>query len=91
MAGIRSGTTIDTTRFKETLSQKFQEFTFLGILLARLADGINPCAIATMIFLISFLAIQNYNTENTNDSRQIGTPLILTDMPSAISVNDATG
>jgi hypothetical protein len=51
-------TAIDTTRFKETLSQKFQEFTFLGILLAGLADGVNPCAIATMIFLISFLALQ---------------------------------
>ena len=29
---------------------------FIGTLLAGLADGVNPCAIATMIFLISFLA-----------------------------------
>jgi cytochrome c biogenesis protein CcdA len=29
---------------------------FMGSLVAGLTDGINPCAIATMIFLISFLA-----------------------------------
>ncbi|MBD3322573.1 MAG: hypothetical protein GF350_15840 [Chitinivibrionales bacterium] len=31
---------------------------FIGTLIAGLADGVNPCAIATMIFLISFLATQ---------------------------------
>lgn len=31
---------------------------FVGTLVAGLADGVNPCAIATMIFLISFLATQ---------------------------------
>ncbi|MBD3391418.1 MAG: hypothetical protein GF410_05295 [Chitinivibrionales bacterium] len=31
---------------------------FLGTLATGLADGVNPCAIATMIFLISFLAMQ---------------------------------
>ena len=44
----------------ETLDQdvrkKYQKFTFLAVVLAGLMDGVNPCAIATMIFLISFLA-----------------------------------
>jgi cytochrome c biogenesis protein CcdA len=40
------------------LQEKFQSFTFLSIMIAGLLDGVNPCAIATMIFLISFLANQ---------------------------------
>lgn len=42
----------------EALRERFQQFSFIGILAAGLVDGINPCAIATMIFLISFLATQ---------------------------------
>lgn len=33
---------------------------FLGTLATGLADGVNPCAIATMIFLISFLATRKH-------------------------------
>jgi len=49
---------VDSTKVTETLKQRFRKFTFLQITLAGLVDGINPCAIATMIFLISFLAVQ---------------------------------
>ncbi len=42
----------------EKIKKKFSEFSFIAILAAGLADGINPCAIATMIFLISFLALK---------------------------------
>lgn len=45
-------TSIDYT---QELKNKFSSFTLGGIILAGLADGINPCAIATIIFLISFL------------------------------------
>jgi len=48
----------DTTGRAATLKERFQQFTFWGIVAAGLVDGINPCAIATMIFLISFLATQ---------------------------------
>jgi cytochrome c biogenesis protein CcdA len=48
----------DTTGHAATLKERFQQFTFWGIVAAGLVDGINPCAIATMIFLISFLATQ---------------------------------
>lgn len=41
-----------------TIRDRFNAFSFWGIVLAGLVDGINPCAIATIIFLISFLATQ---------------------------------
>jgi cytochrome c biogenesis protein CcdA len=50
--------TTDSTPITQTLKQRFKKFTFIQITLAGLADGINPCAIATMIFLISFLSVQ---------------------------------
>lgn len=40
----------------EKLAQKFKEYSFISIIVAGLIDGVNPCAIATMIFLVSFLA-----------------------------------
>lgn len=40
----------------ESIKKRLKGFTFWGITAAGLVDGINPCAIATMIFLISFLA-----------------------------------
>jgi len=42
----------------ERLSARVRDFTLLGIVAAGLVDGVNPCAIATMIFLISFLTVQ---------------------------------
>jgi len=48
----------DTTSLSGRLAERFSGFSFLGILTAGIIDGINPCAIATMIFLISFLATQ---------------------------------
>ncbi len=41
------------------ISEKFKSFSFLSILFAGLLDGVNPCAIATIIFLVSFLAARN--------------------------------
>jgi cytochrome c biogenesis protein CcdA len=46
----------DSLSFAESLKKKFNEFSFLSIFAAGIVDGINPCAIATMIFLVSFLA-----------------------------------
>ena len=44
--------------FDEALRERFNTFTFWAIVLAAAADSVNPCAIATMIFLVSFLATQ---------------------------------
>ena len=49
---------VDKGKFVETVKDRFKKFTFIEIVLAGLVDGVNPCAIATMIFLISFLAVQ---------------------------------
>jgi len=46
----------DEGRFAEKLKRKFRSFSLASIIAAGIIDGINPCAIATMIFLISFLA-----------------------------------
>jgi len=46
----------DSQPYIESLKKKFGEFSFLSIFAAGIVDGINPCAIATMIFLVSFLA-----------------------------------
>lgn len=43
---------------RDQVSRKVRDFTLLGIIAAGLVDGVNPCAIATMIFLISFLTVQ---------------------------------
>ncbi len=48
----RAGESVDP------LQARFREITFAGILFAGLIDGVNPCAIATIIFLVSFLALQ---------------------------------
>jgi cytochrome c biogenesis protein CcdA len=44
---------------------RFATFSWLAVALAGLVDGINPCAIATLIFFISFLFF------NQNSRRQI--------------------
>ncbi|MFP4164616.1 MAG: cytochrome c biogenesis CcdA family protein [Chitinispirillaceae bacterium] len=46
------------TDFATNLKDRFESYTLFSIMAAGLIDGINPCAIATMIFLISFLATQ---------------------------------
>jgi cytochrome c biogenesis protein CcdA len=40
------------------LKERFDQFKFLSIVVAALVDAVNPCAIATIIFLVSFLATQ---------------------------------
>jgi cytochrome c biogenesis protein CcdA len=48
----------DTAKEADLLRERVAQFTFLGVTAAGMVDGINPCAIATIIFLISFLATQ---------------------------------
>ena len=52
---------LDTNKVtaKAAIEQKVSMFTFIGLFAAGFVDGINPCAIATMIFLISFLGTQD--------------------------------
>jgi cytochrome c biogenesis protein CcdA len=45
---------------KVGLVEFFQRFTLLGIIIAGLEDGINPCAFTVIVFFISYLALQGY-------------------------------
>ncbi|MGQ9660972.1 MAG: cytochrome c biogenesis CcdA family protein [Kiritimatiellia bacterium] len=40
-----------------TLAARIARFTIPGVIVAGLLDGINPCAISTLIFLVSFLLV----------------------------------
>jgi len=41
----------------DIVRDRFREFTFPAVILGGLLDGINPCAIGTMIFFMSLLAV----------------------------------
>ncbi|MBN1756741.1 MAG: hypothetical protein JW863_00395 [Chitinispirillaceae bacterium] len=51
-------TTASSRKVTDRIADRFSRYSFISILTAGIIDGINPCAIATMIFLISFLATQ---------------------------------
>jgi cytochrome c biogenesis protein CcdA/glutaredoxin len=48
---------LDPEEGKRTLIQQFEQIGLLAIVLAALVDGINPCAFATILFFVSYLAI----------------------------------
>lgn len=58
---FRSKSSNNEQYFPDELRQKFKSYSFINILLAGLVDGINPCAIATLVFLVSFLASRKHS------------------------------
>ena len=44
----------------QTLMERFQKLGWVAILLAGLVDGLNPCAFATIIFFVSYLALSGH-------------------------------
>ena len=44
-------------RAEETIVERFKSFGVLAVLLAGLIEGLNPCALATLIFFISYLTM----------------------------------
>lgn len=46
---------------REAVDRRFASIGLVGVLLAGLLDGINPCAFATMIFLLSYLQVSRRN------------------------------
>jgi cytochrome c biogenesis protein CcdA/glutaredoxin len=46
----------DTTQSEQRIIERFQSFGLLTVLGAGLIDGLNPCAFATLVFFISYLA-----------------------------------
>ena len=46
---------IDTLGAENRIRPRFEGFSLLGVILAGLLDGVNPCAFATIIFFVSYL------------------------------------
>jgi hypothetical protein len=46
--------------FKSLLNFRFRQFTVYGVMLAGLIDGLNPCAISTLVFFISILSLSKF-------------------------------
>ena len=42
---------------EQTILERFSRFSFIGILVAGLVDGVNPCAFATLVFFVSYLLL----------------------------------
>ncbi|MDD5672731.1 MAG: hypothetical protein PHC61_01085 [Chitinivibrionales bacterium] len=51
--------TLDTLKTANLIKNRMKTLSFVGLFAIGFVDGVNPCAIATMIFLISFLGTQN--------------------------------
>jgi thiol-disulfide isomerase/thioredoxin len=52
-----SPTPEESKKAEESIIQRFQSFGVLAILLAGLLEGMNPCALATLVFFISYLTM----------------------------------
>jgi cytochrome c biogenesis protein CcdA len=52
-------TDMDTSHAQGSILTRFRSLSVLGVLLAGLVDGINPCAFATILFFVSYLAISH--------------------------------
>jgi hypothetical protein len=50
--------TIDTVKTASMIKDRMRTWSFIGLFAIGFVDGVNPCAIASMIFLISFLGTQ---------------------------------
>jgi hypothetical protein len=47
----------ETKKAEESIVERFKSFGVLAILLAGSVEGMNPCALATLVFFISYLAM----------------------------------
>jgi len=52
-----SPTPEETKKAEESIIQRFQSFGVLAIFLAGLIEGMNPCALATLVFFVSYLTM----------------------------------
>lgn len=50
---------------KTSLIKNFENLSIFTVIIAGLGDGINPCAFAVIIFLISFLSVYGYGKKET--------------------------
>jgi cytochrome c biogenesis protein CcdA len=48
---------------EEKIIDRFKKFSLWGVLIAGLIDGLNPCAFATIVFLVSYLSFLGKQTK----------------------------
>jgi cytochrome c biogenesis protein CcdA len=48
---------------EESIIDRFKKFSLGGVLIAGLIDGLNPCAFATIVFLVSYLSFLGKQTK----------------------------
>ncbi len=53
--GSRQFAIRDTTAAEQSIIERFKRFSILGIMIAGLIDGVNPCAFATLVFFVSYM------------------------------------
>jgi thiol-disulfide isomerase/thioredoxin len=56
-AGGLSPTSEEIKKAEKSIIERFKSFGILAILLAGLMEGMNPCALATLVFFISYLTM----------------------------------
>jgi cytochrome c biogenesis protein CcdA/glutaredoxin len=49
---------------EQNIMERFSQFSLLGIILAGLLDGVNPCAFATIIFFVSYLLFLGHRRQD---------------------------
>jgi hypothetical protein len=54
-AGSHISDSLDVQNAEQSILQRFERFSLVGIVFAGLLDGVNPCAFATIIFFVSYL------------------------------------
>lgn len=54
---VSSPTPEEIARAEETMAERFKSFGLSAILIAGLVEGLNPCALATLVFFISYLTM----------------------------------
>jgi hypothetical protein len=67
--------TIDTVNIARVITDRMKTWSFIGLFAIGFVDGVNPCAIASMIFLISFLGTQK---RKRSDVLKIGLAFTMT-------------
>ena len=79
--------TVELASTADVIRKRMDTFTFIGLFAAGFVDGINPCAIGTMIFLISFLGTQK---RRRSDMLKIGLTFTATVFVTYLSIGLGT-
>lgn len=63
-ATLDSAVSVSRPDGRELAAKRIKRFTLVGVLIGGLVDGINPCVIATLVFLISVMSTSHISGRN---------------------------